>query len=272
MANLARRASRAGGGRLVLKAATNTTNLVALGAGSLAAIALQSWPMAVLALFAYVALAAWDLATPEFREKVRAGEAAEALQLPAPESLLDPLSKEAVKSLVASGAERERLAREVPPHLQSFVAMALASVPELERHATVLIGRLESLTRYMSAAGQQRLTDPAALRAEVQRLERQVAGAVDAEARAQLTLARDARQAQVAELEELSQTRERLRANLTRVVATLESLPAKVLKLRALDDASTDAASGDVGQEIERINDELRAFEDTLRPLEERVR
>jgi hypothetical protein len=271
MANLARRASRAGGGRLVLRAATNTTTLVALGAGSLAAIGLQSWPMAALALLAYLALAAWDLATPEFREKVRAGEAAEALQLPATESLLDPLSKEAVKSLVASGAERERLTREVPPHLQHFVEMALASVPELERHATVLIGRLESLTRYMSA-GQKRLTDPTVLRAEVQRLEQQVSGAVDAEARAQLTLARDARQAQLVELEELSQARERLRANLTRVMATLESLPAKVLKLRTLDDASTDAVSGNVGQEIERINDELRAFEDTLRPLEERVR
>jgi seryl-tRNA synthetase len=149
--------------------------------------------------------------------------------------------------------------------------MALTSVPELERHAAVLVDRLEAHTRYISY-GQRRLTDAGQLQEEMQRLAQQVASATDEQARKQFALALEARKAQLGELEELKQSRERLLANLARVVATLESLPSKMLKMRTLDDTNMDSVSGDFGQEIDRINDELRAFEETLRPVEERVR
>jgi hypothetical protein len=220
---------------------------------------------------AWLALAAWDLVTPEFRQKAREAAAADELHVPELDTLLDPSSKDAVKSIVAARAERDRLAAESPEHLRSYVQLALASVPELERHAVLLVERLESHTRYISH-GQRRLTDPAMLRDEIHRLEQQIATTGDDEARKQLALARDARQAQVGELEALQASRERVQANLTRVVATLESLPSRMLKMRTLDDASMDSVTGDFGGEIDRINDELRAFEDTLRPMEARVR
>ena len=271
MGSLARRASRAGGGRLFFKAATSTTNLLALGVGGVVATGLQSWPMFALGVVAWLALTAWDMVTPEFRKRVREEAAAESLEVPDANKLLDPASRDAVKNVAAARAERVRLAAEIPEHLRNFVNMALSAVPELERHAAVLVDRLEAHTRYISY-GQRRLTDPAQLREEMQQLERQVASAVDEEARKQFALALDARHAQLGELEELSQSRERVLANLSRVVATLESLPTKMLKMRTLDDTTTDSVSGDLGQEIDRINDELRAFEETLRPVEERVR
>jgi hypothetical protein len=271
MANLARRATSAGAARLFFAAATSPLNLAAFGIGGLIAIGLRSWPMAALGAAAWVALTAWDMVTPGFRRKLQEEVAAEVLELPQADKLLDPASRDAVKHIAISRAERERLSLETPTHLRNFVDLALASVPELERHAVVLVDRLEAHTRYISH-GQRRLTDPAHLEQEVQRLDEQAAAATDEQARRQFALARDARKAQLDELGELRQSRERVLANLSRVVATLESLPAKILKMRALDDTAMDSVSGDFGQEIDRINDELRAFEETLRPVEERVR
>ena len=60
-------------------------------------------------------------------------------------------------------------------------------------------------------------------------------------------------------------------ANLTRMVATLEALPPKVVRMRALDAQAMDALSGTMNDELERINGDIKAFEETLQSLGESI-
>ena len=58
-------------------------------------------------------------------------------------------------------------------------------------------------------------------------------------------------------------------ANLSRIVATMEGLPPKIVRLRALDDQAVDKLSGTINEELENINGDLAAFEETLKSLTE---
>jgi hypothetical protein len=49
----------------------------------------------------------------------------------------------------------------------------------------------------------------------------------------------------------------------------MKSVPAKLVKLRTLDEQASDALTGDVGAELDRMNTDLRAFEDTLAAIAE---
>ncbi|HYV65922.1 MAG TPA: hypothetical protein VE964_06745, partial [Myxococcales bacterium] len=65
--------------------------------------------------------------------------------------------------------------------------------------------------------------------------------------------------------------RDRVSAHLSRIVATYEALPARVVHMRALDAEAADAMGGDLGQELDRMNHEIAAFEDTLKTLSVKV-
>jgi len=68
---------------------------------------------------------------------------------------------------------------------------------------------------------------------------------------------------------ELAAARERTLAHLARIASTMKSVPAKLVKLRTLDEQASDALTGDVGAELDRMNTDLRAFEDTLAAIAE---
>ena len=46
-----------------------------------------------------------------------------------------------------------------------------------------------------------------------------------------------------------------------------QPLPAKIVRMRALDADAMDRLGGDVNGELERVNDEMKSFEETLRSL-----
>ena len=60
--------------------------------------------------------------------------------------------------------------------------------------------------------------------------------------------------------------------NLARLVATYQGLPGRVVHMRALDAQAVDALSGDVNQELDRMNHEMAAFEETLKVTPPEVR
>jgi hypothetical protein len=105
----------------------------------------------------------------------------------------------------------------------------------------------------------------------MERLAAQAKASRDAEAREQLEAAGAARQQQLAALQALSDARDRVHAQLERVLATYESLPARAVHLRTLDAQAADSLSGDVSQELDRMNHEIAAFEDSLKELSMRV-
>ena len=76
-----------------------------------------------------------------------------------------------------------------------------------------------------------------------------------------------AREEQLAVLTDIASAVERVYANLSRIVATLEGLSAKVVRMGAMDAQAMDNLSGDMNAELERMNLEIDTFEQTLRHL-----
>ncbi|MEO7730732.1 MAG: hypothetical protein ABIY55_07155, partial [Kofleriaceae bacterium] len=91
----------------------------------------------------------------------------------------------------------------------------------------------------------------------------------DAAARASYEAAAQAALERVTALHDITTARERALAHLARIESAIKSVPAKLVRLRALDDQASDALTGDVNAELERMNIDLRAFEQTLESIVE---
>src|SRR5262249_7078410 len=104
-------------------------------------------------------------------------------------------------------------------------------------------------------------------RNEIDRLRAQIYNTIDAEARAQYEQTIRTREEQLMVLTDIAGAVDRIQANLSRIVATLEGLSAKVVRMSALDTQAMDNLWGDINAELERMNREIDTFEETLRPL-----
>jgi hypothetical protein len=236
--------------------ATSTLNLVVAGCAGVAAAALHSVPLALIGGTAYLALVAWDML---------GRLPGESDPLPDPAKLTDPEAGNAAKALRAARRELNDVLETSPRQIRNYMAMSTASVVEMEQRAAHLIERLEQLAVYLKT------TDRKAVESQLQKLRSQAEATTDVEARAQLEGAVAARDEQVRALYELQEARERLSAHLARLIAAYEGLPARVVRMRALDGQAADALSGDMGAELDRMNHEIAAFEETLASLAKRV-
>lgn len=236
---------------------TNTLNLLVAGGAAVAAAATQSLPLLAVGGAAYAALVAWDLTT---RRKAAAFD-----ELPDPARLSDPDGKRAVAALLAAHQELERVLADSPEGIARYLDLALASASELEDRAGRLALRLDELSKYLAGAS------AGAIRKELQSLQQSAVRTQDAEAREQFQSAASARQKQLQTLEEIGAARDRCVAHLSNLVATYESLPARVVHMRALDAQAADVMSGDLGKELGKVNQDIATFEETLKSLGERV-
>jgi hypothetical protein len=242
--------------REVGKSAISTVNLLVAGAAAVSAAALQSIPIALLGGAAYAALVAWD-----------ALGRAEGPRSPMPDldSLQNPEARQALGALIAARRELKRVVEQSPQQIGRYLDVALTSIVELEAHAGKLIGRLDELARYVAT------TDSRTVRRELLESRDKAANTADAEAREQFTRAAESRQAQLQIIDDLVAARDRALGHLSRIVATYEALPSRVVRMRALDAQAADALGGDVGQEVDRMNHEIAAFEETLQSLAAKV-
>jgi hypothetical protein len=250
-------------GKVVARATTSPVNLGVAGAGVIAAAALGSWPILALGGVAYAALVAFDSASPAFWKKTFASGGREPAKLPAPDKIKDEASRAAITRLAAVRAELARVLRETPADVRANLATVEVGLDDLEDHAARLVARAEELARYLVRV------DGNAIRDDVARLDAQVARARDPQARAQLEKAKAARVDELRTLEELENAKQRLDANLLRVVAVVGGLPSKVVHMRTLDAQAMDDVSGDINAEVERLSSEMRTFEETLKTLVE---
>ena len=251
--------------RVLARSAGGTVNLAVAGASALGAAALHSWPVLALGGAAYVALVAWDMATPTFWREVLNGKPEEgpSARLPDPDSLKDVRVRDAVRAIAVARAQLERALKESPESVRSHMGLALSSLHELEGRAARLAVRGEELARFLGSA------DPNTVREGIRLAAQQAAGTRDAEARAQYESARAAREEQLAALVDIDAARERVLANLSRIAATYQGLPAKVMRLHALDAQATESMYGDLNEELGRMNGEIGAFEETLKSFHE---
>jgi hypothetical protein len=247
-------------GKKIVRATTGVTNLVVVGAAAVGAAALQSWPILALGGAAYAAMVAWDMATGKGKKTEESG---------APPSLGDvddygdAQTKSSVRAILAAKLEIEKVLAETGDDVQANLTFALASVNELQERAASLARRAEDVAKYLKT------TDVRVVQADVEALARRAAQTKDPEARGQLETAHKARADHLEVIKDLWSTKERIDATLLSIASTLEGLPAKIVRMRALDAQATDRLSGDVKEELDRMNTEIRTFEETLKSVAE---
>jgi len=246
-------------GRAIASAMTGTLNLVVAGSAAVGAALMNSIPILAIGGAAYVALVAWDLASPAHWKRALRSKQLAASEMPDPDTLVDATVKKHVRSLLATKRELTEVLSHNPEQVNQYVAMALGSLSELEERAARLAARAEDVSRYLAGAS------PEMVREEIRRLDKQVKLTSDEDARAEYQRAREAHEQKLTTLKSLADARDRLYANLSRLVATYESLPARIVHMRTLDAQAMDALSGNVNQELDRMNHEMAAFEETLK-------
>jgi F0F1-type ATP synthase membrane subunit b/b' len=254
--------------RVLARASTNTWSLIAAGAGAVAAAATGSWAILALGGAAYAALVGLEAANPRtWKQAAPARRLTGRIrsELPAPGDLLDPATRAAVAALHTAERALARSLAETPTEVSVHLAEALSSLDEMRARAASLVARAEDLAWFLAGA------DIDAVRQELVRLELRISSTADAQARSQLESAREARRDHLRAIEDIAGAKERVDANLNRMVATLSGLPAKLVRMRALDDQAMDDLGGDLGDELDRMNADIRAFEETLRTVTEAV-
>ncbi len=253
---------RTGVGKVMGRAAAGPLNLSVLGGAVLGALALASWPIAAIGGVAYAALIASDVSSPEFRKKVLFGRNAPD-RLPEPATLEDPAVKEVVVAILAARIEIDAVIKATPERVQRNVRSAVASLDELESHGAALAVRAEGLARYL------RTVDVSAVTAEVAQHTKRARAATDPGVKRDYELAATAGEERKQAIADIAVSQERTLANLAKIASTFKAIPAKLVRLRALDDQASDALTGDVGAELERMNVDLRSFEETLESIVE---
>lgn len=261
-------ARQAGPGKLLGHAAAGPLNLAVLGGAVIAAVVLASWPIAALGGAAYTALVASDVSSAEFRRRVLCGRLGRFAQLgparlPDPETLTDPEVRAAALRIAIARGSLDQVVKTLPAQIGRNVTAALAAIDELERHGAALALRTDELSRYLAG------TDAEAARREAESLAARATNTPDPSARASYEAAAHAAHERVTALSDIATARDRAFAHLTRIESAIKAVPTKLVRLRALDDQASDALTGDVGAELERMNIDLRAFEQTLESLVE---
>ena len=243
-----------------MQAATGKINLAALGFGTLGAVGLHSWAVFALGGAAYLALAAWDLTTESFWKRVLEGREQKE-SFPALRDVKDAEVRAAVERIQTARHAIDAALAEAPEEVSLQVRASLGGLEELDARAARLVELAEGLARHLASV------DEPALRLEASKLKAKSDAATDAESRALYLEASQAREEQLRAVGDVRQARERLLANLTRIVSNLEGVPTRVVRMRVLDAATQSGSSDEIGWEIGRINGELAALEQTLEVL-----
>lgn len=254
-------------GKVIARAVAGPVNLAVGAAGAIGGMLLHAWPVTAVGGIAYLAMVAWDLVSPEFWSKVSAGEVLPPSRLPQPDSAKDPAVRSTVRELWIARNELARVIGEASPQVRGYVGMIISSLGQLESHAADLVSRADLLGRYLATVS------PGLVEQEVARLRAESVATDDPEARRQFEQALASRQEQLRALEDIKDADDRVNGTLSKVVAALQALPAKVVRMQVMDAESLNAVSGDVNRELDTLNNEVSAFEDTLRmPALEPVR
>jgi len=250
-------------GPVVARASTNPVNLGVAAGSAVLAVGLMSWPLGVLGALAYGAMVAYDSMNPSFWKKVHEVKALPAPKLPPPEQVRDASTRAAVAQIVAARAELGRVMAETPADVMSQLSTTLSFLRELEAYATRLVVRAEDIAAHLAVVNVD------ALRADASRLATRAQSASDPAARAGFEQAREAREDELRTIAELDTAKDRIDANLQRLVAVLSGLPTKVVHMRALDAQAMDQVSGDMNAELEAVAGELKTSEEVMKSLGE---
>ena len=241
-------------------------NLFLGGLGAAIAYEAHSLPVLVGAGAVYGVLAVRDLSNAQTWKRARreVGDPRALSELPEPQLLLDPALQRAARQLSQAQQDLAR-ERKAGGSMAAYLDLALGNAGQLDAGAARLVNRGDTLFRYLRSQSQERV------QGEIKDLESKAKKAQDAGAREQYLAAKAAREQHLQTLQQLSEALERIHANVARIVATAEALPARIVHMRALDGQAVDAMSGNVNQELDRLSHEVAEFEETLKSESVRV-
>jgi hypothetical protein len=244
-------------GPSVARALVNPVGLGVVAGAATVAVALTNPLVAAVGGGVYVASVLVDAIRRARKKKPRRNLGV----MPDPDTLSDPDARTAVNRIIDARAAIQAVVDETPPDVVMQLTKTLATLDEMEGYAASLVRRAEDSTKYLSTVNLPALVN------EVKTLATRAATAKDPSARASFDQAKDARMDEIRSLKELRANKERIYADLMRVVALMCALPTKIVRLRALDAQAMEQLSGDITQDLQSIGEELQTSERVLRDL-----
>ncbi|HTL34886.1 MAG TPA: hypothetical protein VL326_17275 [Kofleriaceae bacterium] len=181
--------------------------------------------------------------------------------MPDLDDIRDPETRATVEKMLAARQNLQKVIDDTPSDILMQLQKTTDSLIQLDIYASTLVKRAEDTTAYL------RSVNLPALVQEVKMLAMKAAQAKDPEARASFDQAKNARMEQIRALKELKANKERVDADLMRVVAVLGALPTKIVRLRALDAQAMEQLSGDITHDLTAMGEELKTSEQVIREL-----
>ncbi len=244
-------------GPSVARALVNPVGLGVVAGAATVAVALTNPLVAAVGGGVYVASVLVDAIRRARKKKPKLNLGV----MPDPDTLSDPDARTAVVRIIEARAAIQAVVDETPPDVVMQLTKTLATLDEMEGYAASLVRRAEDSTKYLSTVNLPALVN------EVKSLATRAATAKDPGARASFDQAKDARMDEIRSLKELRANKERIYADLMRVVALMCSLPTKIVRLRALDAQAMEQLSGDITHDLQSIGEELQTSERVLQEL-----
>lgn len=230
---------------------THTALLVG-GVASTLAVLMHSWPIACAGVATSAALWGVD------RVKARAKRGFD----PGPRAP-DPQTDIVMSALEVARAELDRTLAATEPSLRADLAPLVGPIDDLVRRASGLAARSAEIGAYLQKH------DVAVLRRECEALAVRAAQTTDDAVRTQILAARATRLGHAKTLVDLAAVKERIGATLLSIVAAVEALSPKIVRLRGLSGAGD--ATRDVERELSAMTEELSAFEQVLVQVNQEV-
>jgi hypothetical protein len=181
--------------------------------------------------------------------------------MPDLDDIRDPETRATVAKMMTARANLQKVIDDTPSDVLMQLQKTTDSLIQLELYAASLVKRAEDTTAYLRSINLPHLVQ------EVKMLATKAAQAKDPEARASFDQAKNARMEQIRALKDLKANKERVDANLMRVVAVLGALPTKIVRLRALDAQAMEQLSGDITHDLTAMGEELKTSEQVIRQL-----
>lgn len=245
---------------ILANAAADVANLTVLGLCAGAALVFGSWWLLLFGIAVYMGLIVLKASSPAFARRVL-GAAWDLPCLPEPSQINDPGLQTLVSAIATGRAKVERVLLQTPDEVKRCLVVVLSSLDELERCAARLVMRAEVLAQYLRANSRDNVED------EIRQLCIMVQRSIDPAARSEYESALLWRREQLHALEDVTRAQERMTASLLRVIAIIEGLPARIMRMRILDAEVKETLSEDLGEAIDRMQCELQTSEQTLRGL-----
>jgi len=174
-----------------------------------------------------------------------------------PEDIVDPVLRETYRAILAARGQLERALEDAPGLASTAPSLnkRCADAVRLCARIALVANRLHV---YLSANEASRIA------VEVARLRAKAATAHDPSTACDLGKAAAAYERQLAACKELVQTRDRIRARLDLVLASLRSFTAAVVKQQAAEDEQLALAGESLSEHVDEVRDELAVLESAL--------